>query len=493
MHTKSEMTGTLSDTVRLLRLSAEKGIVALAWAHGPFILLAGLAAGSNVVPGMVLWLICALAATLAWRFNPGTESTRTTIAAALCLLPAIMVLELEGHPWQPDAHMLFFADVAVTAALLDCIALITGAGIVAVHHLVLNFILPSVVFPGGADLSRVVFHALCLISEGTALAWLTRQTQLAMARAERSGRELADSTQRHRAEQERAHAAMMEAQTESRIATVDAFEARLGGLVAELAGQTDGLRQTALSLEATADQSRMRADTVGQAARQASRGVQGTAAAVEELTASIGEVSRKVGESANVMAQAVSEARRTDALVSKLAENARAIGQVVQLIDSIAGQTNLLALNATIEAARAGDAGKGFAVVATEVKSLAAQTATATRDIARQIGEIQAATDDAVSAIHVISETIGRVSDISESISEAVEQQSSATAEISGSAAQVSGDTEAVTRDIQDVHEAALSVGGTARVVLHAAEQLSTRTVQLTQEIRSFVAEARAA
>ena len=193
------------------------------------------------------------------------------------------------------------------------------------------------------------------------------------------------------------------------------------------------------------------------------------------------------------MAQAVSEARRTDALVSKLAENARAIGQVVQLIDSIAGQTNLLALNATIEAARAGDAGKGFAVVATEVKSLAAQTATATRDIARQIGEIQAATDDAVSAIHVISETIGRVSDISESISEAVEQQSSATAEISGSAAQVSGDTEAVTRDIQDVHEAALSVGGTARVVLHAAEQLSTRTVQLTQEIRSFVAEARAA
>ena len=68
-------------------------------------------------------------------------------------------------------------------------------------------------------------------------------------------------------------------------------------------------------------------------------------------------------------------------MVEGLSQTAQRIGEVVQLIQTIASQTNLLALNATIEAARAGDAGKGFAVVASEVKSLANQTAKATEEI----------------------------------------------------------------------------------------------------------------
>src|SRR5712692_9875889 len=59
---------------------------------------------------------------------------------------------------------------------------------------------------------------------------------------------------------------------------------------------------------------------------------------------------------------------------SELSGAATRIGEVIGLIQAIAGQTNLLALNATIEAARAGEAGRGFAVVAAEVKSLAGQT-----------------------------------------------------------------------------------------------------------------------
>src|SRR6202000_530375 len=109
----------------------------------------------------------------------------------------------------------------------------------------------------------------------------------------------------------------------------------------------------------------------------------------------------------------------TNATVSKLGESSVEIGQVIKVITSIAEQTNLLALNATIEAARAGEAGKGFAVVANEVKELAKETAKATEDITRKIEAIQADTTSAVAAIGQISEVIGQINDIQNTIASA--------------------------------------------------------------------------
>ena len=99
------------------------------------------------------------------------------------------------------------------------------------------------------------------------------------------------------------------------------------------------------------------------------------------------------------MGSAVTQADDTNAKVKALAEAAQKIGDVVTLINEIAGQTNLLALNATIEAARAGEMGKGFAVVASEVKNLATQTAKATDEISGQVRSIQDATSTSVQAI----------------------------------------------------------------------------------------------
>src|SRR5947209_11087523 len=119
--------------------------------------------------------------------------------------------------------------------------------------------------------------------------------------------------------------------------------------------------------------------------------------------------------------EAVDQAHKTNERVSELSKAASRIGDVVELISTIAGQTNLLALNATIEAARAGEAGRGFAVVASEVKALAEQTAKATGEIGQQITGIHAATQESVGAIKEISGTIGKLSGISSAIAAAME------------------------------------------------------------------------
>jgi methyl-accepting chemotaxis protein len=126
--------------------------------------------------------------------------------------------------------------------------------------------------------------------------------------------------------------------------------------------------------------------------RKTSTNAQSVASATEEMASSVNEISRQVQESARIANEAVDQARKTNDRVGELSMAAGRIGDVVELINTIAGQTNLLALNATIEAARAGEAGRGFAVVAFEVKALAEQTARATGEIGQQIAGIQAAT-----------------------------------------------------------------------------------------------------
>src|SRR5260370_24760507 len=140
------------------------------------------------------------------------------------------------------------------------------------------------------------------------------------------------------------------------------------------------------------------------------------------MASSVNEISRQVQESANIANEAVEQARETNQRVGELAKAAARIGDVVELINTIAGQTNLLALNATIEAARAGEAGRGFAVVASEGKALAEQTAKATGEISLQINGIQAATEEAVGAIKNIGATIRRMSANSSNIASSVDE-----------------------------------------------------------------------
>ena len=198
--------------------------------------------------------------------------------------------------------------------------------------------------------------------------------------------------ERVRAEREEAEARAVAERKSTMNRIAGEFEKNVGGIVAGAASAATEMQRSAQSLSAIAQETTRQSTTVAAAAQQTTTNVQTVAAAAEELSTSGQEISRQIAQSASMAQSAVAQAGRTNAMVDGLLEATQKIGEVVGLIQDIAGQTNLLALNATIEAARAGEAGKGFAVVASEVKALSTQTAKATEEIADQIQAIRDAT-----------------------------------------------------------------------------------------------------
>ncbi|MCD0417507.1 MCP four helix bundle domain-containing protein [Rubrivivax sp. JA1024] len=271
------------------------------------------------------------------------------------------------------------------------------------------------------------------------------------------------------------------------------FETAIGQIVETVSAASTELEASAGTLTATAGHAEELTTAVAAASEQASANVQSVASATEEMSSSISEISRQVQESARIANDAVDQARKTNDSVGMLSTAAARIGDVVELINTIAGQTNLLALNATIEAARAGDAGRGFAVVAAEVKALAEQTAKATGEIGQQITGIQAATDQSVSAIREIGLTIGRMSEIASTIASAVEEQGAATQEISRNVQQAAHGTQQVSSNITDVQRGATETGMASGQVLSAAKSLSQDSSRLRDEVARFLETVRAA
>jgi methyl-accepting chemotaxis protein len=273
----------------------------------------------------------------------------------------------------------------------------------------------------------------------------------------------------------------------------DAFEGAVGEIIDVVSSAATELEASANALKTTAGRSQELATVVAAASEEASTNVQSVASASEELTASVNEISRQVQESSRVASDAVGQAQKTNDRVGELSKAAARIGDVVELINTIAGQTNLLALNATIEAARAGEAGRGFAVVASEVKALAEQTAKATGEIGQQIAGIQAATHESVGAIKEIGNTIGRMSEISSTIAAAVEEQGAATQEISRNIQHAAEGTSQVSSNIANVQRGASETGSASSQVLSAARSLSVESNRLKLEVGKFLNTVRAA
>ncbi|MEM8724140.1 MAG: methyl-accepting chemotaxis protein [Pseudomonadota bacterium] len=304
----------------------------------------------------------------------------------------------------------------------------------------------------------------------------------ARERTQRAEEEIQMQRERER-EREEAEAHKAKLLTE----VAEQFERTVGEVVHKVADASSELHSTATKMSETAEETSARTALVSQDMADANSGATAAAAASDEFALSIGEISRQAATSSDLARLATDATSEADTTISALANSAEQVGQIVELIQTIAQRTNLLALNASIEAARGGEAGRGFAVVASEVKELAMQTSRATEQVAEQIRAMQDTTGASVNALRSIAGQVRELETTAVSIASAVDQQSVAGQDLAQSIDLAARGTEKVAGHIEDVRELSLSTGAAASQVLTSANDLEQQAATLGEQVRTFL------
>ncbi len=481
---------------------------------GPFVLLVGASVAFGALGAFALQT-CHASAT-----------SRALFAIAAQAQVAVCVAAFAGHAWQVDAHMHFFATMGILIILVDYRAILAGAVAVALHHVILNFALPAMVYPGGTDLGRTIMHAVVLIIATLALAYASRTLAMISAEAEKQ------RANRHAMIDELAASfgkvviAGVDGQFSSRVeetfedprldqivqdmnrlmGTVDAGLAETGRVMGHL---VRGDLTTQMQGDFAGDFARLRDDVNGtiatlqnvigdidrsgaavtdesqaiwqgsealanQATHQAAS-VEEAAAAMQNLTETVQANEASAKTMSDLVQTTVTEGEsgrtivsNTTSAMSKMIENAEKISDIVDVMNEISFQTNLLALNASVEAARAGDAGKGFAVVAQEVRALALRSTDAANGISTIIRE---SSDD-------VSKGVALVDDLGKTLTGII----NSVAGVSGMATEIAENSSSQATHIAEMNATVAGIDHNTQTAAAAAEDYFMRSKTLKEE-----------
>ncbi|MBY0611569.1 MAG: hypothetical protein K2P80_05250 [Beijerinckiaceae bacterium] len=422
----------------------------------------------------VVALAPSMALTVLWRSRPTAMATQIASAAVLVSSVALLVGLLDGHPWQIDMHMAFFAVLAILSGWCAWEPLVAGAGIIALHHLILSVAMTGAVFPdANAAIARVLMHAAIVIVQTSVLLWVVWTLNRALERGDRQTEAALQAGAERLAIERQAHASL----SNDRRGVLDTLIERFQGSVAEVLAEVDAnaakTRSTAVALSSETAAAEALTAKVASSADEISSNTRRVADAIDALVTGVGEISRQTSDSTGKITAMAEAAEKTEAVVASLDQAAERIVSITALIQNVADRTNLLSLNATIEAARAGAIGRGFAVVASEVKTLALETMNSTREIHLLVTDIQEQIRSAVKSTGAMSDLAREAMASAAAITDVVEQQSAVTRDMARSVNETSAGTEKL----------ASSFGGVVSVITGA-----NRSVMLGQSVSSGLA-----
>lgn len=490
--------------IEAVRRPIAKGVLVITWLTAIVVAAIGIFNGhGHAVPVTLMALVLAALPTAAFFFKPIYSAMTISLAVSVAGILALLVYNFQwngtGIAYQIDMHMTFFAGLAILTGLMDWRALVAYTGCVAVHHLGASFLVPTMAFPDGAPLVRVLLHGGILLLECGALIFLSQKITSLMAAtrgalmtaetARLASQEAEERATKLKLSAERKADAEAERYNDLKKAASE-FETEMGQLLADMNREMDQLSSTATNLETAADGSRRQADQMDAATTRAFDSVGSVASAAQELSASINEIVSQISQSSELVERATATSHSSRTKVTELSTSAQEIGDVVNLIRDIAGQTNLLALNATIEAARAGESGKGFAVVAAEVKGLADQTANAIQVISDQVEQIQNVSGETTNMIAAITEQMDKINAFTTHVAAAIDQQGVATNEIAVNVSTASDSTRMAADEVSSAAETAQATSSAAKTILGVSQDVKTAGQQITDRVEAFLKKA---
>jgi len=482
-------------------------IAGVAWFCSAVILLGWLMSDGSVLP-VGLALAISIFPTIAFMRKLSDALTRIVLGGTMPLYCAIMLLQWSGHEWQVDLHMTFFAMIAIVAIFADWRAVLAAAAVTAVHHVVLNFAAPALVFSGGADFGRVVLHAVIVVVETVVLVTLTLRMEalmIAQAQAERAKADSEATAQAERASRDAEQQGIVRnlatglnalASGDLECAIAQPFPQVFEPLRVDFNNSISTLRRLVLEVSNASRQIEGGVSEIHHAANDLALRTETDAAALEraahvitELTASAQTAAshaNDVQDALNGSQQRAVRGReivtRAMTSVQKIEQSANEIAKIVVLIDGIAFQTNLLALNAGVEAARAGEAGKGFAVVATEVRALAQRTTDAARSIKALIDSSNTQVSEGVEYVTqagtVLQDVMADVNEVGGQVSDIAEATKLTAQTLSGfqdTFVAIDRSTQQNAAMVEESNAALRSLSGEARALLRTLDQFSMK------------------